>query len=264
MSGHHLQRAGWSSDNSGGVGVALGGASFFSERSPSVSEGGLSEELKNREGVASGSATAINIFVITEQKYSKKLQYFHNCLYYKKVCYFFMKIELNVIKDNNHVDKDISKEEMEKILLACLKESNISHNNILLNVTFCNRETMLKLNRETRNEHHATNVLSCFPKKGLINNLVKSGFIQADQVDKYIGDIVFCIDVVEEEAEKLKIPPKERYYMLFAHALYHALGLDHQTKDDKEMFNNLIIRTLLNFGIKDPYLYNCYDDTDVD
>ena len=37
--------------------VALGGASFSSERSPSVSEGGLSEEVKNREGVASGSAT---------------------------------------------------------------------------------------------------------------------------------------------------------------------------------------------------------------
>ena len=31
-------------------GVCVGGASFFSERSTSVSEGGLSEEIKNREG----------------------------------------------------------------------------------------------------------------------------------------------------------------------------------------------------------------------
>ena len=181
-----------------------------------------------------------------------------------KVCYLVMKIELNVIKDNNYVDKDILKEEMKKILLSCLKESGIKRDNILLNVTFCDRKTMLKLNRETRNEHHATNVLSCFPKTGLINNLVKSGFIQADQVDKYLGDIVFCIDVVEEEAEKLKIQPKERYYTLFAHASYHALGLNHETKEDEEKFNNLVRQELLNFGIKDPYLYNCYDNTDVD
>ena len=194
-----------------------------------------------------------NIFIIV-----------YTILYYTKFVISFMKIELNVIKDNNHVDKDILKEEMEKILLACLKESGIKRDNILLNVTFCDRKAMLKLNRETRNEHHATNVLSCFPKTGLINNLVKSGFIQADQVDKYLGDIVFCIDVVEEEAEKLKIPPKERYYMLFAHALYHALGLNHETKEDEEKFNNLVRQVLLNFGIKDPYLYNCYDDTDVD
>ena len=37
--------------------AALGGASFSSERSPSVSEGGWSEDVKNREGVASGGAT---------------------------------------------------------------------------------------------------------------------------------------------------------------------------------------------------------------
>ena len=30
---------------------------FYSERSESESEGGLSEEVKNREGVASGGAT---------------------------------------------------------------------------------------------------------------------------------------------------------------------------------------------------------------
>ena len=33
------------------------GAKFFVRAEPSGSEGGLSEEMKNREGVASGSAT---------------------------------------------------------------------------------------------------------------------------------------------------------------------------------------------------------------
>ncbi len=179
-------------------------------------------------------------------------------------CFFYMKLDINIIKDAPSEKDKLTEREIKEILNICLELANKKYESILLNVTFCNRETMLDLNRSTRNEHHATNVLSFSPKEGCINNLVKNNFIKSDQVDSYFGDIVFCIDVVKEESEKLKIPIKERYYMLLSHSIYHLLGYEHKTKEEEDIINDLIMRTLLHFGIKDPYLYNCYDATDVD
>ena len=54
---------------------------FSSERSPSGSEGGWSEELKNREGVASGSATEIfiaNYFSCRENQLWKTKNFFQS------------------------------------------------------------------------------------------------------------------------------------------------------------------------------------------
>ena len=52
--------------------VAWRGAGFFVRAEPERSEGGLSEELKNREGVASGSATDITVFCGDVWGYMKK------------------------------------------------------------------------------------------------------------------------------------------------------------------------------------------------
>ena len=49
--------------------VARRGARFFLRAEPSGSEGGLSEEMKNREGVASGSATLNLFFFIADKNF---------------------------------------------------------------------------------------------------------------------------------------------------------------------------------------------------
>ena len=171
-----------------------------------------------------------------------------------------MKVEIYVYKDDRSCKDKLTKKEMEKILRVFCKENGVKQKHIFLNVTFCNRKSMVYLNKKTRNENHATNVLSYEPKnKSALENLIKNGFINSEYCNSYVGDLVFCPEVVKEEAETLKISMKERYYLLFTHGLCHLFGYDHKTPKEEKIMTELEEKVLLHFGIKDPYWYNIYN-----
>ena len=177
-----------------------------------------------------------------------------------------MKIEIDVFKSDKKRKDKLTKKEMVQIASVCLKVCQLKRDIIFLNVTFCSKRAMLKLNKSTRQEHHATNVLSFEAKTDQVslNNLVKNGMVCDKYKMVYLGEMVLCPEVVKEEAEKLGIPMKERYYLLFTHGLCHLLGYDHRTKQEEKQMIDIEEKTLLHFDIKDPYWYNCYDTEDVD
>ena len=174
-----------------------------------------------------------------------------------------MNIYIDVTKQNDLKKRTIGKMEIKKIVNACLKESHRKNKGCYIKFLFVDRSTMRYVNKITKKQDHATNVLAFLPKKNRINNLIEDGYIKAPVAKHYRGTIIACHDIIKEEANKLKITIKERYYTMLVHGILHLLGFDHANKKQKDIMLDIEKEILSHFSIKDPYMYNCYDVTDA-
>lgn len=98
-----------------------------------------------------------------------------------------------------------------------------------------------KLNEAYRHKKGPTNVLS-FPDTPIPG--IKSN---------YLGDLVICAKLVEEEALHLKIKPKDHWAHLIIHGTLHLLGYDHLNDKDAKKMEGLEVIILKGFKIKNPY-----------
>ena len=84
-------------------------------------------------------------------------------------------------------------------------------------------DQMQQLNQRYLGHDRPTNVLS-FTDQAI------SGEKHLATTDaNYLGDIYIGVEVLEKEAQELKISEKERFVQLFVHGLLHLLGWDHVT-----------------------------------
>lgn len=98
-----------------------------------------------------------------------------------------------------------------------------------------------QLNRQYRNNHQATNVLS-FP------------FVDPPGVQSSIlGDIAICADVVATQAQQQQIPLSHHWAHMLVHGLLHLLGHDHQRPEEAEKMEGLEASLLALLQIPDPY-----------
>lgn len=98
-----------------------------------------------------------------------------------------------------------------------------------------------KLNEVYRHKKGPTNVLS-FPDTPIPG-------IKSD----YLGDLVICAKLVEEEALHLKIKPRDHWAHLVIHGTLHLLGYDHMKDKEAKKMESLEIAILNEFNIKNPY-----------
>lgn len=97
------------------------------------------------------------------------------------------------------------------------------------------------LNKQYRKIDKATNVLS-FPAE------------IPPQIDmKFLGDIVICAQVVEEEAQKQGKPSSAHWAHLLVHGLLHLQGYDHQDDPAANKMETLEIEILRKLNISNPY-----------
>ena len=93
------------------------------------------------------------------------------------------------------------------------------------------------LNREYRQQDHATNVLTFDYQRAPI----------------VMADLILCAPVVAKEARVQRLTLAEHYAHLLVHGTLHAQGFDHQDEADADAMEARESEVLLALGFADPY-----------
>jgi probable rRNA maturation factor len=100
-----------------------------------------------------------------------------------------------------------------------------------------------KLNREWRDEDHATNVLS-FPAGEMPE---MEGEVPT------LGDLVICLPVVKREALQQGKSLDEHWAHMIIHGVLHLLGYDHEVERDALLMEACEVAILDSLGFANPY-----------
>ncbi len=114
--------------------------------------------------------------------------------------------------------------------------------NSYLTITFVSSETIHELNLENRDIDSVTDVLS-FPMVEMNEGKLKYELSVEDfEFDEdgnrvlNLGDVIICLDVAKENAEKYGHSIDREVAFLIAHSILHLIGYDHiEEKEEKKM-----------------------------
>ena len=125
---------------------------------------------------------------------------------------------------------DATASEMEAAAVAALEGEGIDPQTASISVSFVDKAEIKKLNKEYRGVDKITDVLS-FP-------LYESGCIpEPDELEEgeelALGDVVICEEVCEAQAKEYGHSIEREIIYLFTHSVFHLLGYDHETEEDK-------------------------------
>lgn len=110
-----------------------------------------------------------------------------------------------------------------------------------LTIRLVDVEESQQLNSQYRQKDKPTNVLS-FP------------FEVPDGIElNLLGDLVVCIQVVEQEAKEQNKALFDHWAHMIIHGCLHLLGYDHINDDDAEEMEALEIKILAELAINNPY-----------
>jgi len=98
-----------------------------------------------------------------------------------------------------------------------------------------------QLNSDYRGVDKPTNVLS-FPFEA-----------PAEIADEFLGDIIICAPVVEQQARQQNKPLKSHWAHMVTHGMLHLQGYDHQNDQQAEQMERLESEILATLGLPDPY-----------
>lgn len=100
------------------------------------------------------------------------------------------------------------------------------------------------LNRDYRGKDKPTNVLS-FP--------FEAPPVEVIDEPAYLGDLVICQPVVEQEAADQHKPVAQHWAHLIVHGVLHLQGYDHIEETEATEMESLEVSILAGLGIPDPY-----------
>lgn len=113
------------------------------------------------------------------------------------------------------------------------------------NHTLCLRvvdpDDIQQLNHQFRNKNKPTNVLS-FPNQAPPE--ISEGFM---------GDIVVCAQIIEDEAKAQRKPLFAHWAHMVIHSTLHLQGYDHQTDSDAHVMETKEITLMKELGFGNPY-----------
>lgn len=109
---------------------------------------------------------------------------------------------------------------------------------VVLSIRIVDEQESTKLNRTYRHKQGPTNILS-FPNSPMLDN--------------YLGDLVICAPVVNQEAIQQQKSHIAHWAHITIHGILHLLGYDHIEESDAEIMENLEIKLLHQLGFPNPY-----------
>lgn len=128
--------------------------------------------------------------------------------------------------------------QIEKIVTRSADIVGIKCNTWALNLEICTKSDIIKVNQYYRNKNTASNIVS----------------IEYQMNNNYLaGDIFLCHDIIKHEAKKQNKIILDHYYHLIIHGLLHIYGFDHINNHDADIMENIEIKILESFNIKNPY-----------
>lgn len=132
--------------------------------------------------------------------------------------------------------KDILEESVRQGLQQGCEKSILPAYEVTL--VLSDNETIRSLNKKYREKDKPTNVLS-FPTP------------QKD--NPFLGDVIFSLSTIREEAQKDKKNLEHHFLHLAVHGVLHLLGFDHNTEEEAKDMEQLEVAVLSKFGIPNPY-----------
>jgi len=105
---------------------------------------------------------------------------------------------------------------------------------------------MARLNHQYRHQDKPTNVLS-------FESAMPALVDDEGRWTLYLGDLVFCADIIEQEAESQGKPLHWHWCHLLVHGTLHLCGYDHTAPDEANNMETMEIRILSGSGISNPY-----------
>ncbi len=123
-----------------------------------------------------------------------------------------------MIEIQNLTTSDIDEYFVRNVIEAALA-TEISNDQIIIEVAFVGSERIKKLNKKYRHKNKATDVLS-FGGEG-----------------KYLGEIVVCISEVKKQSKLARVPYSRELAHVLIHGTLHLLGYEHEgsVKKTEEM-----------------------------
>ena len=108
------------------------------------------------------------------------------------------------------------------------------------------------LNRDYRTRDSATNVLS-FPSGLPVLDVLDEDSSNSGSSLQALGDLVFCAEVVQTEAQVQDKALLDHWAHLTVHGVLHLAGLDHENDREATAMEAAEIRILSNSGVENPY-----------
>ncbi len=102
---------------------------------------------------------------------------------------------------------------------------NLDPARVEVSVTFVGPEEIRELNQQFRGVDKVTDVLS-FPQHESLEGLPKKGPI-------CLGDVVICSEQALLQADEFGHSPERELVYLFVHSMFHLLGYDHLSEEEK-------------------------------
>jgi len=120
--------------------------------------------------------------------------------------------------------------------LQAIRQSNIE---VLIRIV--EKKEIKFLNFKFRNKNYTTNILSF----SYINDkIIKSN---------YIGDLVICGKIIEQEANEQKKELESHWAHITIHGILHLLGYDHTNLKKQSRMETLEIKIMKSLNYKNPY-----------
>lgn len=149
--------------------------------------------------------------------------------------------------------KSINKNFIKKLVknILSLFPNFIKVKTLDISVLLTDTNEIMILNEKFREKNKATNVLS-FPDIEL-NWQDLPNFIPEENL--YLGDIAFCFEIIEEEAQKDNKDFFEHFAHLLTHSILHLIGFDHKTDEEANIMEKYEHIILNNLSIKSPHYF---------
>lgn len=133
-----------------------------------------------------------------------------------------MKLQLHIPTDTPEEIRDV---DFDSLFLGWVQHNQPNLSGVVL-LQFVGRAAMQELAHVHQGKNEATDVLSFTYDPPL-----------ADQTGEIVcGEIIICMDVAQENAQKLQASMQLECATLFVHGLLHLAGLDHATPEDRRQF----------------------------
>ncbi|MDR1598825.1 MAG: rRNA maturation RNase YbeY [Oscillospiraceae bacterium] len=143
-------------------------------------------------------------------------------------------------------------------LLESIAESLLRHEGLdgryAVDVCFADAAGIRRVNREQRGADRVTDVLS-FPGEAFPGGTAKEHperlrrLVEPETGYRALGDILICLDKVQEQARAYGHSPERELGYLFAHGVCHLLGYDHCGKKERVAMRALEEMAMSDLGL---------------